>query len=189
MKHLKYNKDKQEFAIELRNNVKAYFENNGIEKHGGAKILLKALFMALVYFVPYGLMLTGVFSSLGSVLICWMIMGLGMSGIGMATMHDANHGSFSKYPWVNNLFGSSLYLLGGFPATWKQQHNVLHHRYTNIEGHDEDIAHGGILRFSPHKPLKKVHKYQYIYAWFLYGLMTFSAATMKDFKQLRKYNK
>jgi linoleoyl-CoA desaturase len=88
---------------------------------------------------------------------------------------------------VNNLFGNSLYLLGGFPANWKYQHNTLHHGYTNIEGHDEDIGHEGILRFSPHKPLIKIHKYQYIYAWFLYGLMTFSWVTVKDFKRLKKY--
>jgi len=188
MKNLKYNRDKQEFVTELRTNVKTYFENNGIDKDGGAKILVKTILMILVYFVPYGLMLTGVISSLGPVLICWVIMGLGMSGIGLVTMHDANHGSFSKYQWVNNFFGSSLYLLGGFPANWKYQHNTLHHGYTNIEGYDDDIAHGGILRFSPHKPLKKAHKYQYIYAWFFYGLMTFSWVTLKDFKQLKKYN-
>jgi len=187
MKNLTYKKDKQEFVIELRREVNNYFKNKGMEKHGGKKILIKTMFMALVYFVPYGLMISGLISSLGTVFICWVVMGLGMSGLGLVTMHDANHGSFSKYRWVNNLFGNSLYLLGGFPANWKYQHNTLHHGYTNIEGHDEDIAHGGILRFSPHKPLKKVHKYQYIYAWFFYGLMTFSWVTIKDFTQLRKY--
>jgi linoleoyl-CoA desaturase len=116
-------------------------------------------------------------------------MGIGMSGLGVATMHDANHGSFSKYTWVNKLFEKSLYVLGGLPANWKYQHNTLHHGYTNVEGHDEDIGHGGILRFSPHKPLKKVHRYQYIYAWALYGLMTFSWITLKDFKRLFKYKR
>jgi linoleoyl-CoA desaturase len=187
MKNLKYKKDKQEFVTELRSKVNNYFKDKGIEKHGGGKILLKTMFMALVYFVPYGLMISGLVSSLGTVLICWVVMGLGMSGLGLVTMHDANHGSFSKYRWVNNLFGISLYLLGGFPANWKYQHNTLHHGFTNIEGHDEDIAHGGMLRFSPHKPLKKVHQYQYIYAWLFYGLMTFSWVTIKDFRQLKKY--
>ncbi len=187
MKNIKYKKDNQEFVTELRNDVKNYFMNNGIEKYGGSKILIKTLLMATVYFVPYGLMLSGLISSLGPVLISWVVMGLGMSGLGLVTMHDANHGSFSKKRWVNNLFGSSLYLLGGFPPNWRYQHNTLHHGYTNIEGYDEDIAHGGILRFSPHKPLKKVHQYQYVYAWFFYGLMTLSWVTVKDFKQLKNY--
>jgi linoleoyl-CoA desaturase len=187
MKNLRYQKDKQEFVTELRTEVDNYFKNNGTEKQGGTTILIKTLLMTMVYFIPYGLMISGLFSSFSSVLICWVVMGLGMSGLGLVTMHDANHGSFSKYRWVNNLFGNSLYLLGGFPANWKYQHNTLHHGFTNIEGHDEDIAHDGILRFSPHKPLKKVHKYQYIYAWFFYGLMTFSWVTLKDFKRLKKY--
>ncbi len=184
---VKYNKDKQDFVSELRTEVKYYFINNGIEKQGGTTILIKTLLMALVYFVPYGLMLSGMISSIGTLFICWAVMGLGMAGLGLVTMHDANHGSFSKHGWVNTLFSNSLYLLGGFPPNWRYQHNTLHHGYTNIEGHDEDIAHGGVLRFSPHKPLKKVHKYQYIYAWFFYGLMTFSWVTIKDFKKLRDY--
>jgi linoleoyl-CoA desaturase len=187
MNNLKYKKVEQEFVIELRTNIKNYFKNKGIDKHGGSEILIKTIIMTLVYFVPYGLMLSGVFSSVVPVLICWAVMGLGMSGLGMVTMHDANHGSFSRLRWVNNFFGNTLYLLGGFPANWKHQHNTLHHGYTNIEGHDEDIAHKGVLRFSPHMPLKKVHKFQYMYAWFLYGLMTFSWVTLKDFKRLKKY--
>ena len=30
---------------------------------------------------------------------------------------------------------------------WKVQHNVLHHTYTNIHGHDEDLDAGRVLRF------------------------------------------
>jgi linoleoyl-CoA desaturase len=116
-----------------------------------------------------------------------MVMGFGMAGVGMATMHDANHGSFSKRKWMNRLFGNSLYLLGGFPPNWRYQHNTLHHGYTNIEGHDEDIAPPEILRLSPHRPLKKIHRYQFLYAWFLYSLMTISWIIVKDFRRLKKY--
>jgi len=189
MEKIKFKKDKLNFVKDLRANVKTYFQDQKIEKYGNSEILIKTMLMAVVYFVPYGLMLSGIVYSLAPVLLCWLVMGLGMSGIGLVTMHDANHGAFSRYRWVNTLFGNSLYFLGGFPANWKHQHNTLHHGYTNIEGHDEDIAHGGVLRFSPHKPLKKIHKYQYIYAWLLYGLMTISWVTVKDFKRLRGYKK
>jgi linoleoyl-CoA desaturase len=187
MKKIRYKKGDMEFITELRSEVNKYFENKGIENHGGSKILFKTFLMFLVYMVPFGLLLSGVVNNLLPVLACWVIMGLGTSGIGLVTMHDANHGSFSNRHWVNKLFSNSLYLLGGFPANWRYQHNTLHHGYTNIEGHDEDIAHEGIVRFSPHKPLRKVHKFQHIYAWLLYGLMTFSWVTMKDFKRLKKY--
>ena len=143
--------------------------------------------MITLYLAPFILMVSGVISSVPLVLLCWITMGLGMSGLGMGTMHDANHGSFSKNQKVNRFFGNSLYLLGGFPTNWRYQHNTLHHGFTNIEGHDEDIAPPGILRFSPHSPLKRIHRYQHIYAWFFYSLMTISWIVAKDFKRLKKY--
>lgn len=184
---LQFNSDNNDFAKELRKRVREYFKSNGSERFGSYKILFKTWVMLLVYFVPFGFILSGFIGSLGVYFAAWFVMGLGMAGIGLVTMHDANHGAFSKHNWMNKLYGGSLYLLGGFPANWRHQHNILHHGYTNIEGYDEDIAPSGILRFSPHKPIRKIHKYQYIYAWFLYGLMTLSWVTAKDFKRLKKY--
>jgi linoleoyl-CoA desaturase len=145
------------------------------------------MLMATLYIAPFVLMVTGVVSSVLFLLACWVVMGFGMSGLGMVTMHDANHGTFSKHKWVNRMFGNTMYLLGGFPPNWRFQHNTLHHGFTNIEGHDEDIAPLGILRLSPHRPLKKIHRYQHIYGWLLYSLMTFSWIVAKDFKRFKKY--
>ncbi|PLX12283.1 MAG: acyl-CoA desaturase [Marinilabiliales bacterium] len=152
-------------------------------------LLVKTAFMILLYFSPYFLMLAGVINSFAGVLICWVIMGVGKAGIGMSVMHDANHKSYSSRQWVNKLMGNTLYLLGGSPHTWQHQHNTLHHGFTNVDGHDEDIDPGSLLRFSPHKPLLKIHKYQHIYAWVLYGLMTLTWVTTKDFRQLIQYKK
>jgi len=181
--------NKKEFIIELREKVTNYFESNQISQHGNISLLVKTAFMILLYFSPYFLMLAGVISSFGGVLLCWVIMGVGKAGIGMAVMHDANHKSYSSRQWVNNLMSNTLYLLGGSPHTWQYQHNTLHHGFTNIDGHDEDIDPGSLLRFSPHKPLLKIHKYQHIYAWLLYGLMTLTWVTTKDFRQLIQYKK
>jgi linoleoyl-CoA desaturase len=102
-------------------------------------------------------------------------------------MHDANHRSYSKNQKVNKILSLSLYLLGGFPPTWQYQHNTLHHGFTNIDDHDEDIDPGKILRLSPNKPHFKYHRFQQWYAWFLYGLMTITWSIDKDFKQLFRY--
>lgn len=184
---LKYSKEKLDFSTDLRNTVNDYFRKNKIEPHGNKRIILKTLIVSIIYFAPYFLMVSGVITSGIAVLGCWMLMGIGMSVVGMVTMHDANHGSFSRNRRINQLFGNSLYLLGGFPPNWRYQHNTLHHGYTNIEGHDEDIAPPHLLRFSPHSPLNKMHKYQFIYAWFFYGLMTLSWIVVKDFKRLKNY--
>ncbi len=98
-------------------------------------------------------------------------MGVGMAGVGMNVMHDGNHGSYSNKKWVNKLMGSSIYILAGNVYNWKVQHNVLHHTYTNIHGHDEDFEAGRILRFSQTCKWHKFHKFQHYYSIFLYGLI------------------
>lgn len=187
IKQLKFSKEKLEFVRELRNEVKDYFEKNNISKYGDANIVMQSIFMGILYFAPYALMVSGVITSFPLILACWMTMGLGMAGVGMVLMHDANHGSYSKNKKVNKFLSKSLYLLGGYPANWQFQHNTLHHGYTNIDGHDEDIDPGDVLRFSPHKPLHKMHRFQHLYAWFFYGLMTLSWVISKDFARLKKY--
>ena len=145
--------------------------------------------MLSVYIVPYILMISGIIESFTGVLICWIATGMGKAGVGMSIMHDANHFSYSKNKTVNRWMSKSMYLLGGFPKNWQYQHNTMHHGFPNIEGYDEDIDPGPFLRFSPHKPLHKIHRFQHIYAWFMYGLMTFSWVVSKDFEQLNGYRK
>ncbi|MGM0530067.1 MAG: fatty acid desaturase family protein [Bacteroidota bacterium] len=181
--------NKAEFMTELRKKADDYFERNNLSKHANTNMIIKSIFMLTLYLGPYLLMMTGVISSTPLILLCWILMGLGMSGVGMVLMHDANHGSYSSNPRINKLLGNSLYILGGLPVTWKIQHNSIHHTYTNIDGYDADIDPAPMLRFSPHKPLRKIHRYQHFYAWLLYGLMTILWITTKDFQQLIKYNK
>lgn len=178
-----------EFIRELRASVKEYFDKNKLSKFGNASLVTKSLVMTVLYLGPYVLMLLGIVQSVPLMLLCWLTMGLGMAGMGMVLMHDANHQSFSRNSILNNMLSKSIFLLGGFPATWRHQHNTLHHSFTNIEGHDEDISPIGLLRFSPHKPLMKIHKFQQFYAWFFYGLMTISWISAKDFLQISRYKK
>src|SRR5690606_33712148 len=93
----------------------------------------------------------------------WMIMGLGLAGCGFGIMHDACHGALSTHKNVNDFLGFLvLTLAGGSTVTWKIQHNLLNHSYTNVDGYDEDIDPSGLMRFSPHQPVKPIFKYQTI---------------------------
>jgi linoleoyl-CoA desaturase len=180
---------KAEFISELRAKVKLYFEREHISKYANPGMILKTIFMLLLYFIPYGLMISGAIVNNWLVLLLWAIMGLGMSGIGLSIMHDANHGSYSKNQQINKLLGYFMNIIGGNATNWKLQHNVLHHAYTNIDGLDEDIDPGSFLRFSPHSKRYKIHRLQHIYAWFLYSLMSISWVLARDYGQLIRYKK
>lgn len=178
------------FQTELRKRVDAYFKENKISKHGNITLYIKTLVMFSAYLVPYFLIAFHVFDNKGIWLALSALMGLGMAGIGMGVMHDANHGSYSKYDKFNRILGFfSIGLLSGNSLNWRIQHNIIHHTYTNVHNHDEDIAPVGLLRFDPHTEKKKIHKFQFLYAWLLYGLMTLMWSTVKDFNQVLRYNK
>jgi linoleoyl-CoA desaturase len=181
------NRVNSDFASTLRKRVHLYFKENGITKYANGAMVAKTVFMFSLFWIPYVCLY---FVSSGWLtVLCYALMGTGMAGIGLSVMHDANHGAYSQKKWVNSLMGYALNMLGGNATNWKIQHNVLHHTYTNIHTHDEDIRPRHILRFSPHSTYHKFHKYQHIYAWPLYGLMTVSWILFKDFGQLYGYHK
>lgn len=177
----------KQFAAAVRKNVNDYFRTRGISTKANSDMIIQTAVMLLLYIIPFVLLMT-VNMNAWIAIIMTVIMGIGMAGIGMCVMHDAVHGSYSSKEWVNKLLGGTMYLLGSNVFNWKIQHNFLHHAYTNIEGYDQDIASRGPIRLSQYAPLKKIHRYQYIHAFFFYGLMTISKL-IKDFTQLLQYNK
>jgi linoleoyl-CoA desaturase len=179
-------KDSKKFFRTLNQRVNNYFKEKKIKKTGDWKLYLKTLVMFSLLVAPYCLLFILNISLWYKLPMC-MLMGIGMAGVGMNVMHDGNHGSFSKYPWVNKLMGSSIYILAGNVFNWKVQHNVLHHTFTNIHGHDEDLEAGRILRFSRHAKWFPHHKFQHIYSVFLYGLLTINWAIFTDFQQMKRY--
>lgn len=176
-----------DFYNTARKRVNEYFKNNNIKIHANTQMVLKTIAMMLIYLIPYLLLVLGIVTNPYVMYGLWIVMGFGMAGIGLSVMHDANHGAYSKNKNVNTVIAQVIWLIGGSSTNWRIQHNVLHHSYTNIDHMDEDLNTVSFLRFSPHDEWRKIHRYQYLYAWFFYGLMTIMWATVKDFNQLTRY--
>lgn len=176
------------FFKTLNQRVNAYFKENGIKKTGNIQLYLKSAVMFSLLLTPYFLILTLNLPGWANLLLAGF-MGVGMAGVGMNVMHDGNHGSFSSKPWVNKIMGGSIYILAGNVYNWQVQHNVLHHSFTNIHEHDEDLEAKGILRFSQHARWRWFHQFQHYYSIFLYGLLTFNWAIVTDFTQMYRYTK
>lgn len=178
--------DTAKFFRTLNKRINGYFKENNISKFGNWKLHLKTIIMLSAYLAPYFIILWVPMAGWLQLLLT-IVMGVGMAGVGMNVMHDANHGSYSSKKWVNKILGGSMYILAGNVYNWQVQHNVLHHTYTNIHGHDEDIDVGGIMRFSEHSKWRRFHQFQHIYAFFLYGLLTINWVLTADFKQTKRY--
>lgn len=181
---------KDSFFEKVLKKVEAYFDKNKLSPYATPGMWVKTVIMLLLYFVPYGFIVSGMAGGLPWLFYgLWLLMSIGMIGIGTSVMHDANHGTYSPKKKVNDFISRILELIGGYTITWRIQHNVLHHTYTNITGLDEDLDAIKFLRFSPRQPWYPIHRYQHLYAWFFYMMMTLFWMTAKDYIQIVRYKK
>ncbi|MFA5574077.1 MAG: acyl-CoA desaturase [Brumimicrobium sp.] len=153
-------------------------------------MITKTVIMLISFLVPTILLNFGVISSPLVTILLYVICGFAMAGIGMGVMHDANHGAYTKNKFFNYILSHTLDFVGISSDLWKIQHNMLHHTYTNVHGHDEDIdAPAFLLRFSPESKSYKIQRYQHLYVWGFYSLLTLWWITAKDFIKVRDYYK
>jgi linoleoyl-CoA desaturase len=188
IRFIEKHKDRNIFFATLRKRVDNHFKDSRCSRYHNTQMIVKTVILLSAYIFPFICILFLNLSS-GIQMALWALMGVALAGTGMSVMHDANHGSYSSSHRVNYWMGHTLNLLGGSVFNWKLQHNILHHTYTNIANFDDDIEDKLILRFSPHTPVKWYHRFQYIYAFLFYGILTLYWALAKDFVQFIKYRR
>ena len=181
--------DSMKFFRTLNSKVNTYFKDNNIKKTGNWQLDLKTVILFTLFTGPYIINVATPEIHFGLFILLSIVIGIGMAGIGMNVMHDGNHGSYSNKNWINKFMGGSIYILAGNVYNWQVQHNVLHHTFTNIPGHDEDLDAGRVIRFTKEAKWEKFHAFQHYYSIFLYGLLTFNWCLTTDFKQMGQYLK
>jgi len=174
---------KQGFFTELRKEVDAYFQENNLKRTGNAELVIKTVLLLSLYIGGYCMVVFGNMPLWG-MLLTVIGMGFVTAAIGMGVAHDACHGSFSSNPTVNKYMQHSFDFIGGNAYIWNIMHNRVHHTFTNVHGHDGDLEVAPFIRLSPHAPLKKVHRFQYLFAWPVYSLATIFWVFVKDFKKM-----
>lgn len=177
------NANKCTFYVTLRQRVDSHFQEKQLSVHANLAMWFKACTFLTSFIGLYMAILLG---GLGSIAMLIMAIGLGMCGafVGFNICHDAIHKAFSANAYVNKLFGVLFSFIGASPYVWSICHNIVHHTYTNISGHDEDIDIApGLIRFCNNEPINKLQRYQHFYAFGLYSLAMLSWVFRKDFKK------
>lgn len=169
------------FFNTVRKRVDTYFADQGISPHANGAMWAKACFFLGGYLLIYCLILSNQFSAAGMLALS-VVLGVFAACIGFNVSHDALHGAFSASARINRFMGYSFFLLGASPYVWKITHNIVHHTYTNIPGHDEDLDIApGLIRIDPQEPYHFWHHYQHIYSFPLYALASLSWVFRKDY--------
>jgi linoleoyl-CoA desaturase len=177
---IKFNNANPVFSLSLKKAADAYFDNNGIRKTGNWKLYSKAIIVISFSIALYLLLLLGNYPWWAGILLS-ILLGFALISTAFNVMHDACHKSFSGKKWVNDLMGLTMNALGGNAFLWKIKHNIIHHTYTNIDGVDDDLANGPLLRLCISQKWRPVHRFQYLYMFFLYGVSTLAWMMVFDF--------
>lgn len=176
-------KNNSGFFATVRQRVDRYFDTNDISKRANGSMVLKTITYLVTFAGLYLTILLEVFPSWVSLLLA-IALGMNMAFIGFNICHDALHGSYSSKKWVNSSLGFLFNIIGANVYVWKITHNKIHHTYTNIVGHDGDLEVApGIVRVSPEEKYHPIHRFQHIYAFFLYSLASISWFFRKDYKK------
>ena len=177
------NTTKSEFYITLRKRVDAYFKDRNLSTHANGAMWFKAIFYLTGLALTYSTIL---WVSLPLPILLGLSVLLGGLGafVGFNVCHDAIHKAFSEKSHINSILSFVFNLLGASPYVWNITHNIVHHTYTNISGHDEDIdVAPGLIRFSETESVNKLQRYQHFYAFALYSIAMLSWTFRKDYKK------
>ncbi|RYU95215.1 fatty acid desaturase family protein [Emticicia agri] len=188
MNKLKFSKDEgSAFYKELIERIDLYFAEKEIHKTGNHIMLFKIFMYFSLDILLYSLMITS--TSLTSFYIFYLLMGLSILLTAFNISHDAAHGVAVKSKfWNKFLFSISFNLQGNNAYVWGKNHNESHHLYTNIEGSDIDVLNNPVFRMTESQPIKWFHRYQFIYAPFLYLLYSLNWFFFRETLMLFNYS-
>ncbi len=172
----------QSLHSELKKRVQQYFETEGIKATGTFSLFTKAILMVGAFVMVYLHLVLFTPIWYWGIAECVVLGGL-VAAIGFNVMHDGSHGSFSKSKWVNTIAASSISLLGANHFMWNMKHNMIHHTYTNVDGVDDDIEIGVLMRLAPTQKKLKMHRFQHFYFWALYMLLYVFWIFFTDYKK------
>jgi linoleoyl-CoA desaturase len=174
----KYKKD--DFFQVVKKRVEAYFKERNLSYNATTRLYVKAALLTVVYLVLYISIMSNQFQLLGLVVL-YGLLGMTKGIVGFNLIHDALHGSFFKSKKLNRAIGYWFDINGTSSFIWKISHNIHHHIYTNIPGHDDDIDKAIILRLNTSDKVYWFHKYQYLYAPVLYSLIGLNWVFYSDY--------
>lgn len=184
---IKFKPSNTDFFQELNGKVQELLTVTVLSKH---QRLMKVKFFLYftLYLIFYGLLFLDAVSN--SFLLLTIIYALfGLSGILLAfnSSHDAVHNTLFKSKKLNSIAHYLIFNLQGVNATlWKRRHISSHHIFPNVDGCDADIDNNPFIRLSKTHNRKRYHRYQQLYAPFLYSVYTLHWILVKDFIYLSK---
>ena len=99
--------------------------------------------------------------------------------------HQAFHGSLLAHARRSKRLGIAIFIpLGVDGELWRLRHLRDHHPKPNSEGHDADLDNPLFFRLAPYTEHRRYHRYQHLYAPFVYSIGVLVTIFADDFRAL-----
>jgi linoleoyl-CoA desaturase len=112
----------------------------------------------------------------------YLLGGLAQTFLLLNIAHDSNHNAISFRPFVNKTLNYVFDLCGVNSYMWRILHHRGHHSCINLHGEDDALSGRGIFRFTPYESRTPWHRFQHIYALFVYALFSIDYVFFRDFQ-------
>lgn len=170
------------FYATLKKRVHERFPDLKTRRTGGWRMLPKTTIILTGLVVSY-VFLVFFASSVIATILGAVVLSQALALVGFNLVHEGAHGSYSNNRTINWLAGTTASFIGASQMIWQHKHNVLHHTYTNVEEMDTDIQSGGLLRWSHLQDWRPWHRFQHLYAFPMYSLLTLQVI-FSDFRRI-----
>src|SRR5579863_758516 len=110
----------------------------------------------------------------------YLLGGLAQTFLLLNIAHDSNHNAISSVRSVNKALNYVFDLCGINSYMWRILHHRGHHSCINLHGEDDALTGRRVLRFTPHEPRARLHRWQHIYALLLYALFSLDYVFLRD---------
>jgi linoleoyl-CoA desaturase len=112
----------------------------------------------------------------------YLLGGLAQTFLMLNIAHDSNHNAISSRALVNKTLNYVFDLCGVNSYMWRILHHRGHHSCVNLHGEDDALSGRGIFRFTPHQARTPWHRFQHVYALFVYALFSIDYVFFRDFQ-------
>jgi linoleoyl-CoA desaturase len=112
----------------------------------------------------------------------YLLGGLAQTFLLLNIAHDSNHNAISSRPFINKTLNYVFDVCGISSYMWRILHHRGHHSCINLHGEDDALSGRGIFRFTPHESRSPLHRFQHIYALFVYALFSLDYVFFRDFE-------
>ncbi len=171
-----------ELATELRDRVEDYMKSSPHSRQGDHQLVTRAWTLIGLWWALYFGLLFLATNALVAIVLATVggVVSVAMLGMG----HNAMHGMLNGASLVKSVSILMLNVIGLDARWWRDKHHLLHHRYPNVYGFDDDLDHDSLIRMSKPAPGRPWHRFQHLYVWFLYPFTYLAMLITGDLRYL-----